>query len=168
MCDPVEILRIHYLEMRNRQMLRPKAALPGFAVSLVDPSDPDLNRRMYHRVGHAWDWADRRSWSDHDWHRYVQRSVLQTWIGHWHGQVAGYFELEGQEGDNVEIVYFGLLPEYIGRGLGGSLLTRAVECAWSFPDTRRVWLHTCTKDHPHALENYQSRGFDLYKTETHG
>ena len=66
--------------------------------------------------------------------------------------------------DSVEIVYFGLLPEFMGRRLGGHLLTEAVERAWGI-GARRVWLHTCSFDHPFAILNYLSRGFTIYKTE---
>ncbi len=63
----------------------------------------------------------------------------------------------------MEIVYFGLLPQFVGQGLGGHLLTEAVERAWQM-DARRVWVHTCNLDHPAALKNYQARGFKLYQT----
>ncbi len=62
-------------------------------------------------------------------------------------------------------MYFGLLPEFIGRGLGGPLLTAAVRRAWEIPGARRVWLHTCTEDHPQALANYLSRGFSVFRVE---
>lgn len=65
-------------------------------------------------------------------------------------------------GENVEIAYFGLLPQFIGKGFGGHLLTRAVEQAWAM-GARRVWVHTCTLDGPAALANYQARGFRIYK-----
>ena len=88
-----------------------------------------------------------------------------TYVAHFDGQEVGYFELESQKGGDVEIVYFGLLPDFIGRGLGGALLSAAVERAWEITDTRRVWVHTCTEDHKHALDNYRQRGFILFKTE---
>jgi GNAT superfamily N-acetyltransferase len=65
----------------------------------------------------------------------------------------------------VEIAYFGLLPEYFGRGWDGHLLTRAVETAWGL-GASRVWLHTCTLDHPAALPNYLRRGFRRVREET--
>jgi len=71
------------------------------------------------------------------------------------------------ETEDVEIAYFGLLPEYIGRGLGGALLASAIENAWAWsPTPSRVWVHTCNRDHPNALANYQARGFKIYKVET--
>jgi GNAT superfamily N-acetyltransferase len=69
--------------------------------------------------------------------------------------------------DEVEIAYFGLLLKFIGRGLGGALLTSAIENAWAWsPTPSRVWVHTCNRDHPSALANYQARGFKIYKTVT--
>ena len=65
----------------------------------------------------------------------------------------------------MEIAYFGLLPQFVGRGLGGALLTATIERAWQLKP-RRVWVHTCTLDHPSALANYQARGFRIYKHET--
>ncbi len=64
----------------------------------------------------------------------------------------------------MEVASFGVLPQFIGRGLGGLLLTAALERAWE-EGTRRVWLHTCSWDHPHALANYQARGLEVYKTK---
>lgn len=73
---------------------------------------------------------------------------------------AGYFELE-QQGPSVEVVYFGLMEGFIGRGLGGWLLTGALRRAWAVPGTERVWLHTCSLDGPHALANYRARGLEV-------
>ena len=80
--------------------------------------------------------------------------------------LAGYYELRWDNEGGIEIAYFGLLPGWIGRGLGGALLTSAIEEAWRI-DTNpsRVWVHTCNRDHPQALANYQARGMIVYKVE---
>ena len=75
----------------------------------------------------------------------------------------GYFELRRDRTDGVEIAYFGLLPEFTGRGLGGHLLTVAVERRGPH-GTERVWLHTNTLDHPAALPNYLKRGFTAFRS----
>jgi GNAT superfamily N-acetyltransferase len=80
------------------------------------------------------------------------------------GESAGYFELYRHDDRSVEIDYFGLKPTFIGRGLGGMLLTRAVQEAWAL-EAQGVWLHTCTLDSPNALPGYQARGFRSFKTE---
>jgi len=155
---------IHYMEMLEPGSLCPKEAPDGFEVSLVQPPSPALSKQFYQTVGGPWEWNERLKWTDDQWARHVNRPAVETWVGSLDGGSVGYFELESQADGNVEIRYFGLLAEYIGRGLGGALLRAAVERAWSTDDTRRVWVHTCTKDHPLALENYRRRGFRVYKT----
>jgi GNAT superfamily N-acetyltransferase len=54
------------------------------------------------------------------------------------------------------------LPQFVGKGLGGGLLSAAIENAWG-AETNRVWVHTCSLDHPNALKNYQARGFQIYR-----
>jgi len=115
-------------------------------------------------VGHPHRWGGRETWTAEDWIAYASRDELQTWVAYVDGTPAGYCEMEKSSAGEVEIVNFGLLPAFIGQGLGGHLLTVAVERAWAW-DATRVWLHTCTHDHPHALHNYQARGFRVCKTE---
>lgn len=159
---------IHYLEMLDRRQFRGKPLPTGFGVEPLVPPQPERNRWFYTEVGRDWQWTDRLVWTDDDWRRYAQRPSLQTWIGRFQGQEAGYFELDVQRTDDqrtdVQIAYFGLLPEFIGQGLGGGLLSEAIRQAWAIKDVRRVWVHTCTDDHPGALPNYQQRGFTVYKT----
>lgn len=162
---PDNAVKIFYLEMLNQQALVAKQSSTDFDTALVDPANPELNQQLYRDVGCLWQWTDRLSWDDSQWSQYVARPALETWIGYWKGTRAGYFELESQHDGNVEIMYFGLLPEFIGMGLGGILLTAAIESAWLKPHTTRVWVHTCSNDHTHALENYLKRGFQLFKTE---
>lgn len=151
--------------MNGPAAFRPGETKPGLSVSLVDPPDSAVNRSFYSAVGAAWNWTDRLAWSDDDWRRYVFRDGLATYLGTMDGGTIGYFELERQGGSDVEIKYFGLLPGFIGRGLGGAFLSMAVRRAWEWPGARRVWVHTCTKDHENALANYQKRGFTVFRTE---
>ena len=81
------------------------------------------------------------------------------------GSIAGFYELQQQDGDSVEIAIFGLTPEFVGKGCGGPLLDSAIEHAYGW-GARRVWVHTCTDDHPNALNNYQKSGFQVFKVET--
>jgi GNAT superfamily N-acetyltransferase len=91
---------------------------------------------------------------------------LRTFAGYYGDALAGYSELRRDRESGIEIAYFGLLPEWIGRGLGGALLTGAIEGAWRMePNPSRVWVHTCNRDHPQALANYQARGMTVYKVE---
>lgn len=160
---PTEVTTWH-LEMHSPEELRPKrVARPGVRVDRVARPMPELNRFFYTAVGGDWYWLDRLPWSYARWLEYLDRPELQTWVLSDGGTPAGYFELERQPGENVEIAYFGLLPAFVGGGLGGHMLTAAIERAWALTP-RRVWVHTCSLDHPQALANYQARGFRLFRT----
>lgn len=154
----------YYLEMLDPQALRPKPSRDGTALVRVDPPMPELNRFFYATVGGDWHWIDRLPWTWKQWFDYLNRPELHTWMLTVHGIPAGYFELEAQPGGHVEIAYFGLLPSFVSKGLGGYLLTCAIEKAWAM-NARRVWVHTCSLDHPQALQNYLARGFTKYKEE---
>src|SRR5262245_45394249 len=151
--------------MTSRVRLRPSAAAAEpFDLIRVSTPSPEINRYMYVTVGNDWWWYYRRSWDYARWLAYVDREALQTWVAYVAGAPAGFFELERQEGDNVEIAIFGLLPRFAGRRLGGPLLTACVNSAWDL-GAARVWVHTCDLDHPHALSNYLARGFSVFKVE---
>ena len=156
----------YYLETRAPRDLRAKRS-PRRDLALVRllPPMPVLNRFFYTAVGADWHWTDRLPWPYQRWLDYLNRAELETWMLTVQGVPAGYYELETQPGQEVEIAYFGLLPCFVGGGLGGHLLTCAIERGWAI-GARRVWVHTCTLDHPQALANYQARGMRLYKEET--
>ena len=153
-----------YLEMATPQDLRPAHSNnPELQVLQAEISCPPFNRFLYEVVGKAWSWTDKLKWSEQQWSDYVCRPELQTWVAYMLGTPADYFELEKQ-GEDVEIAYFGLLPQFIGQGIGGHLLTHAIERAWQM-QAQRVWVHTCTLDHPRALSNYKARGFRVFKQD---
>jgi ribosomal protein S18 acetylase RimI-like enzyme len=156
----------YHLELTDPTELRP-SRLPEIDLELarVTMCCPELNRFFYTAVGGDWYWIDRLKWTYERWQSYLDRPELETWAAYVAGTPAGYFELEMQAGRSVEIVYFGVMPQFTGRGLGGRLLTLAVERAWGM-GAARVWLHTCTLDHPTALANYRARGFRLFKEVT--
>jgi GNAT superfamily N-acetyltransferase len=124
-----------------------------------------FNRFLYEAVGAEWQWNDKSGWTDQQWGDYAESPQLRTFVAYYDGSPAGYYELcRAAEPDEVEVVCLGLLPAFIGRGWGGVLLTRALEAAWEMRPGR-VWLHTCTLDHPMAVRNYLARGLTLYKVD---
>jgi len=154
-----------YLEMADRAQLRPKAcADPRFRVLEATVRQWRVNRFLYQLVGADWEWHDRLCWTDEQWQAYVEDERVSTFVAYYDGSPAGYFEL-AERAQEAEIVYFGLAPPFVGKGFGGALLTRAIEEAWG-KNPSRVWVHTCTLDHPAALHNYQACGMVVYRTET--
>jgi GNAT superfamily N-acetyltransferase len=156
-----------HLEQRSPDDIRPSPP-PAGPVTLVrvEVPSPELSRFLYAAVGHDWWWYTRLAWTREQWSAWLDRPEVETWVVYERGTPAGYFELEHQPGGNVEIVYFGLLPHAIGRGVGGWMLTHALRRAWAIDGTTRVWLHTCTLDGPHARANYEARGLTLFDTVT--
>jgi GNAT superfamily N-acetyltransferase len=153
------------LEMTSANQLEP-AAVPETLE--LRPADPTTLRSTYVRIGAPYGWTGRTSWSDADWGAELERPGVHAWIALVDGEVAGLVELEVEDGGDVGIVVFGLVPEYIGRGLGGALLTRAAELAWELAAPgARIWVQTSSHDHPHALRNYERRGFRVFRTERH-
>jgi len=141
--------------------------LPADAMVVRDHSgDPALFRGLYADVGREYAWIDRLPWTDDEWRAHVSKPEIEMWLLQAGGVLGGYFELRFEpDGQSVEIAYFGLLPAFVGRGLGGALLTSAVRAARARGDLR-VWLHTSSLDHPHALANYEGRGFRLFRVES--
>ena len=154
-----------YLEMRSPNELCAAAAPnPAPRIERLPQCSPDMFRFLYAEVGRAFRWTDRLSWSDEQVQRHLSDPRTSIWLMWGENSPAGYFELREHEERSVEIAYFGLLPAFIGRGWGKYLLTEAVLAAWSLSPTR-VWLHTCTLDHPAALPNYLKRGFQVVREE---
>jgi GNAT superfamily N-acetyltransferase len=154
----VEVTRT-YLELRDpSQLNRKPMPTPDGRVTRLSPCTVAQYRELYRRVGEQWHWRDRLAWSDERLAGQLANPDVAVWELKVGDSLGGYFELERQEAGNVEIVYFGLTPEFIGKGYGAALLSRAVDEAFAF-GANRVWLHTCTLDSPKALPNYRSRGF---------
>ncbi|HEU0207419.1 MAG TPA: GNAT family N-acetyltransferase [Candidatus Udaeobacter sp.] len=163
---PAEPLITTYLEMRSQDQLRPKHGETRFRVREKTERDWQFNRDLYFRVGADWEWIDRQPWTVEQWKEYATAHELRTFAAYYDDALAGYYELRRDTEGGVEIAYFGLLPEFIGRGLGGALLTSAIQEGWrTSPKPVRVWVHTCNRDHPQALANYQARGLVVYKIE---
>ncbi len=163
------LVRITYLEMRARAELRlVRDAPPDVLLLRAGVPSPELGRFLYASVGGEWYWRERLAWTYDRWMTWLSRPEVETWVVYHRGTPAGYFELEAQPEGNVQITYFGLLPGFIGKRLGGYLLSHAIDRAWRFgPAVQRVWVHTCTLDHPGALPNYLARGFKVFREEEH-
>jgi GNAT superfamily N-acetyltransferase len=141
--------RVWYLELES---LRPSAARADVRRAEV-PLGP-LNRFFYEQVGREFHWVDRRGWDAPRWQGWAEQ--VETWLVYDRGTPAGYAELLPL-GERVDLAYLGLLAPFRGRGLGGALLTKAVERALELAP--RVTVNTCELDGPHALAAYRARGF---------
>jgi GNAT superfamily N-acetyltransferase len=151
----------HYSEFRPAYIDDPNL----FIMEAVAPL-PAFYRFLYGTVGQDYQWIDRLNWSDEQLDTYLASPVVSIWVAYYQGTPAGYIELlrEAEE-PGTEIIYFGLIPRFHGRGLGKHLLSYGVQRAWD-EKPARVWLNTCNLDGPYALPNYLKRGFKVYKQVT--
>ena len=155
----------NFLEIRDVKNLKinPTKKIK-FLVKKINP-DFQLNKFFYKQVGKKHRWLDRLNWSDEKWINYISNKNLDTYIISDSENLVGFFELlNNPHLSETEITYFGLLEEYIGRGIGGYALSVARRKSFE-KDIKRVWLHTCTLDHPNALKNYIARGMTVFKKE---
>jgi GNAT superfamily N-acetyltransferase len=150
--------------MQSPGELNPASLGSNGRVELVVDCPVSFHRFLYREVGRNYSWRDRLTWTDDQVRSYLSDPAITLHVLYVQGSPAGYFELRLEPDQSVEIAYFGLLPEFIGRGLGKGLLSEAVRAAWD-RGARRVWLHTCTLDDPAALPNYLRRGFRPFRDE---
>jgi GNAT superfamily N-acetyltransferase len=159
----VEVIRSH-LEMRDVGTLRHSRPPSADARLTRQRLTPAEYRAIYTLVGERWLWHDRLIMTDDALETYLASPDVHVWPLVVNGEPAGFFELQRYSDNSVEIMYFGLAGKFIGQGLGGWMLTRAVEEAFALGATH-VTLHTCTLDAPTALPNYLARGFVVVREE---
>ena len=161
-----KILR-KYLEIKSLEDFNEvKKPSENYFVNLIDPKDFQLNKFFYKEIGKNCQWIDRLVWNDDNWIDYVSNEKLFTYVLKDNEEIAGYFELIFDENTmEAEIAYFGILDEYLGKKLGGYLLSNAIKLSFSM-GSLRLWVHTCSLDHKNALKNYLARGMSIFKSET--
>jgi RimJ/RimL family protein N-acetyltransferase len=155
---------VTYLEMTGPEELNPAPPVAAVALTKAETGAP-LIRELCVRVGRPYGWRSA-SWTDEQWAEFLADPSKQVWFVTHDDEPAGVVAYELRPGAEVEITKFGLVPEFVGRGIGGHALTLAIRTAWSLvPGTRRVWLHTSSFDHPNALPNYRKRGLRIYRRD---
>ena len=162
----MEKITRNFLEIKSlNNLLKVNKPIDNVEINLLIPSDFQLNKFLYKQIGKRHYWVDRLIWKDQDWIKYVSRFDLYTYILKVNHEIAGFFEfIFHKEKLEIEIAYLGLLEEYIGKGLGGYLLSEAIKIAWTFK-IHRTWVHTCSLDHKNALNNYLARGMSVFNSE---
>jgi len=155
-----------YLEICDRDSINAKISDDSqFRIGECTAGQWQFNKFLYKYVGGPWQWKEKLSFTAQQWIEYVQNPNVRTWVAYQCGSIAGYYELVKDEENDVEIRYFGMTPEFIGKGFGGAMLTAAIRSGFDW-QAKRVWVHTCTLDHENAKANYISRGMRVYKEET--
>jgi hypothetical protein len=155
-----------YLHLLSRNDLIPSDCKEkNLEVILEKEPTVDFCKFLYKEVGKDFFWRDRLKWSDQDWLNYINNIFFKLYILKQNNELAGYYELlYDPKIPSMEISYFGIFKEFFGKGIGGYLLTDAILNSYNH-SINKVWVHTCTLDHPNALKNYLARGMKIFKTE---
>lgn len=158
-----------YLEMSQRPRKSRTVPTGERPIALLRAERPPVHfyRYLYETVGQKWLWYERRMMDDETLATIIHDPRVEIRVLYVDGCPAGFAELDARDPQELELSYCGLVPEFIGQGLGLYLIDAAVERAWAHePAPRRVWVHTCNLDHPRALLAYQHAGFQPYREET--
>ncbi|GGH57058.1 GNAT family N-acetyltransferase [Rothia aerolata] len=171
---------ITHLQMLTPPTRRPLETPANVRIERVGHPTPELARWLYSVVGGPYRWYERLGWSRQQWQVELEETGSEIWLIYLDGTPAGYCQLhvtvaanEGSMSSETEILYFGLMQFAQGQGLGKAFLEAMIANAWSIdrrhplPAVSRVWVHTCDLDGPFALANYQKRGLEIMKSETH-
>ena len=156
---------VTYLEMHQRST-RPTVPAPMGKFAILRAENPTVSfyRYLYDAVGEPWNWTDRRVIGNDELGAIIGDPKVEIYVLYAGGVPAGFLELDRRIEGEVEIVYFGLLPDFAGRGLGRYFLDWAIHAAWE-SEPKRVWVHTCDLDDPRALPVYQRAGFTAYQRQ---
>lgn len=162
----VQVTRTHLEMLSEPTSIAPTPPAEAHAIMRAHNPTVSFYRYLYHTIGAKYLWWERRAISDQDLAEIIQAENVEVFVLYVEGTPAGYYELVTYDDTNeVELGYFGLLPEFVGRRLGAYLLRVAIDDAWS-RNPGRVIVNTCTLDHPNALPNYQRAGFVPYSQDT--
>ena len=158
--EHVKTLRT-YLQMHGPPALRLPPPVDSIAIEHLSCPTVAQYRNLYNTVGRDYNWADRNLMADEDLQQVLFNELVEVHLLRVRGEAAGYGELDRRTADNIEVAYFGLFPPFVGQGLGKYFLNWILHKAWSYAPVR-VWLHTCTLDHPAALPMYLSAGLEIF------
>jgi hypothetical protein len=159
-----EILR-NFLHIKSLQDLNySKINEKNIFVKKEKDFDINLPKFLYKEIGKDYYWKDRLVWSDKNWSDYISQAGYQLHTLYKDKNLVGYYEVLSDNYLNFEIAYFGIFKEFFGRKMGGYLLSYAIYNSF-YQGAKKVWVHTCTLDHPNALKNYLARGMKIFKTE---
>lgn len=155
---------VTYLEMHEKPATRPAPTEVCWRLAAVEQPEIEWYRDLFRRVGEDWLWFSRLLLSDDELQGILKHPDIVFYALQLEGQDEGILELDFRKEGECELAFFGISPKLLGLGAGRWMMNQALDLAWSRP-IKRLWLHTCTLDHPQALTFYQRSGFTPYRRE---
>ncbi len=156
--------RITYMERTVPPGEAPVAPERNTKLDLEPNVSLELYRDLHRKVGEEWLWWERLVLDDGALGKLIFDAGTEIRILSVGGETAGFAELDRRDASAPAIKYFGLLPDFIGRRLGGFMMESLLYQAWQ-PPVSRVTLDTCDLDHPAAIDFYRRHLFTETRTE---
>ena len=155
-----------FLELKKDKKPNQPIIFPKNAKIFLDTKkNININKFFYRQIGKDHFWRDRLLWSDKEWKKYINNKNLETGIIKINNEFAGFYEQEFHKNKNeMELIQMGILKEFQGKKLGSFLLKHIIQNVFS-RNIERLWVHTCSLDHQHALNNYLSKGLKIFREE---
>lgn len=147
------------LPLPERPGTRRSAAI---AFDPILPTEPERFARLFRTIGKEWMWTSRVAWSAEEIAERLANPGVECYAIVVGGADVGLIEVDVGTAESLEIVLYGLVPEAVGRGIGVAAFGDLLDRLAARPGARRIWLHTCTLDHPKALGFYRSFGFAVF------
>lgn len=151
----------YYLEMREAPADFISPPDRKLHILQLEEGPVDFYKYLYNKVGQAHKWVDRNLMPEKELKLILNDPLVEVHVLYDSGAPAGFAELDFRTDSVCELAYFGLLPNFLGKGLGKYFLGWAIRRAWS-KEINRLWVHTCEWDHPAALTTYEKAGFEIY------
>jgi GNAT superfamily N-acetyltransferase len=153
---------VTYLDMQTPPAFIPTPTTSELQIRRVAEAELDWYRRLYRAIGEPWLWFSRLRMKDDELRGIVHHPDVDIFVVSHNGVDGGLLEFDRRAMPDIELSFFGVVPQLIGKGAGRALLDYGLKAAWEH-HPQRLWLHTCTLDHPRALDFYQKAGFVPYK-----
>ncbi len=157
-----------YLEISNQSLKEKEFGIPkGYSIEKNENLDAETYLKMYSAIGEGYNWTDRLLMDKNELLQIIHNKEVYIYPFYEGANFAGYCEFDYRNKPDVELVYFGLIPNYQGKGIGKQFLNSVLNMAFHLqPSPNRLWLTTCDMDHPSALTNYLKRGFTIFDEKT--
>lgn len=157
-----------FLEIENPKEKQTIILPEGYYIKQLKNLDAETYLKMYSGIGEGYNWTDRLFMDKNELLQIINHEEVYIFGFYENDNFVGYCELDYRFKSKVEMVYFGLIPNYQGKGVGKLLLNSMLNIAWDLqPSPEKVWLTTCDLDHPSALNNYLKRGFKIFDEKLH-
>lgn len=153
---------VTYLEMRALPAQSEEAGPSHFLIRRVKAPELDWYRKLFREIGEPWLWFSRLRMSDDDLRAILHNPEVEIFALTHDGRDIGLAEYDARHLPEIELSFFGITSGFVGKGAGRALLGASLPIIWQ-RRPQRIWLHTCTLDHPAALSFYRKAGFIPYR-----